>query len=174
MKVEVVVGIGGLGLAMLALAFAAFQTRFTGQQAGAAERQVKIGNDINGAAVTNNVVVNLHDVLRIIVDYPELYPFFYESAPVPVDGAIRQRVMVTADMLCSVLSTGLHAYEAVPAAGEGLRLWRTYVQHWLHTCPAVQAIVEQNPDEWHYLGPLRPQALSETSSTTDNSTRVNL
>jgi hypothetical protein len=74
MKVEVVVGIGGLGLAMLALAFAAFQTRFTGQQAGAAERQVKIGNDINGAAVTNNVVVNLHDVLRIIVDYPELYP----------------------------------------------------------------------------------------------------
>ena len=134
----------------------------------------EIGNDINGAAVTNNVVVNLHDVLRIIVDYPELYPFFYESAPVPVDGAIRQRVMVTADMLCSVLSTGLHAYEAVPAAGEGLRLWRTYVRHWLHTCPAVQAIVEQNPDEWHYLGPLRPQVLSETSSTTDNSARVNL
>jgi hypothetical protein len=174
MKVEVVVGIGGLGLAMLALAFAAFQTRFTGQQAGAAERQVKIGNDINGAAVTNNVVVNLHDVLRIIVDYPELYPFFYESAPVPVDGAIRQRVMITADMLCSVLSTGLHAYEAVPAAGEGLRLWRTYVQHWLHTCPAVQAIVEQNPDEWHYLGPLHPQVLSETCSTTDNSTRANV
>lgn len=170
MKVEVVVGIGGLGLAMLALAFAAFQTRFTGQQAGAADRQVKIGNDINGAAVTNNVVVNLHDVLRIIVDYPELYPFFYESAPVPADGAIRQRVMVTADMLCSVLSTGLHAYEAVPAAGEGLRLWRTYVQHWLHTCPAVQAIVEQNPDEWHYLGPL----LSETRSTTDNSARADV
>jgi hypothetical protein len=152
MKVEVVVGIGGLGLAMLALASAAFQTRFTGQQAGAAERQVKIGNDINGAAVTNNVVVNLHDVLRIIVDYPELYPFFYESAPVPVDGAIRPRVMITADMLCSVLSTGL----------QGLRLWRTYVQHWLHTCPAVQAVVEQNPDEWHYLGPLRRQVLSET------------
>lgn len=162
MKAEVVVGIGGLGVAMLALAFAAFQTRFTGQQAEAAARQVKMCNDINGAAVTDNVVVNLHNVLRIIVDYPELHPFFfYESAPVPADGDIRRRVLIAADMLCSVLSTGLHAHEAVPAAGDGLQLWKTFVLHWLRTCPAVQAVVDQNPDEWHYLGPLRGEVLSE-------------
>ena len=79
----------------------------------------------------------------------------------PADGDVRRRVMITADMLCMVLSAGLHAYEAVPAAGDGLRLWGTYVRHWLHTCPAVQAVVDQNPAEWHYLGPLRRQVLSE-------------
>ncbi|MDN3353162.1 hypothetical protein [Actinomadura sp. DC4] len=162
MKVEIVVALGGLGVAMLALAFAAFQTRFTGQQAEAAGRQVKIGNEINGASVTNDVMTNLHDVLRIVVDYPELYPFFYESAPVPVTDDLRRRVMITADMMCTVLSLGLHAYEAVPAAGDGLRLWKMYVDHWLRTCPAVQTVVDQNPGEWHYLGPLRRQVLSET------------
>lgn len=145
---EVVLALAGVAVALAACAFTALQ-------AGAAGRQVKISNDINGASVTNDVMVKLNEVLRVIVEHPELYPYFYESEPVPEQGETRGRVLVLADMMCTVLSAGLHAFEMVPSAGHGLALWEDFVKHWLRTCPAVQQVVDQNPGEWHFLKPLR-------------------
>ncbi|MGW0592460.1 hypothetical protein [Streptosporangium sp. NPDC002607] len=145
---EGVVAICSIVIAVVAVGFAAQQTR-------AATKQVRIGNAIAGASTTDSVFVNLHNALRIIIDHPELYPYFYESKPVPQSGETRVRVLVTAEMLCDVLSIGLRAAEQIPSTGHGLNLWRDYSLQMFKSCPAIGEVVDRDPDLWHYLAPLR-------------------
>ncbi|GGK49702.1 hypothetical protein GCM10010126_06610 [Planomonospora parontospora] len=155
LSVEDMVDLGQLVMAGLAFVIAIQTIRYAARQTAAVAEQAKIGNEMAGTSNLNPVLAGHQQVMQLLIDHPELYPYFRESKQPPRRGKVRNRVLVTAEMLADVLNTGLHVSRQIPAVNGGLDPWPGYCSDVMSTCPALREMVEAHPDWWPNLGALQ-------------------
>ncbi|MFB9892847.1 hypothetical protein [Planobispora takensis] len=148
---EVTVAVCSLVVAVVGLLVAMLAIRFAARQAAAAAEQVRTGNGFAGVSTTFGVFGLLHPLLRVFVDHPDLYPYFYQGKPVPRRGKDRVRVQVMAEMLADALSSALQMTGQIPSAKDGLSSWSLYVVHMLDTCGPLQEAMRRYPGWWPHL-----------------------
>ncbi|GAA3443736.1 hypothetical protein GCM10018955_31740 [Planomonospora venezuelensis] len=151
-----IVAVGGLVVAVCGLVTTMVAIRYAARQSTAAAEQVRISNGIAGVTTTQGVFNLLHQTLRLFVEHPELYPYFYEAKPIPPKGKDRARIHMTAEMLADVLSSALQMSRQVPSAKDGLTPWVMYATHMVATCLPLQEVMKRHPGWWPHLESLSP------------------
>ncbi|MEV0585002.1 hypothetical protein [Nonomuraea sp. NPDC050310] len=120
-----------------------------------AYRSLRIGNKLAGISVTQGQVALHHRVLAQMIAHPELYPYFYDSKPLPQQGRTRIQALLVAEMVADVLSTGLDTRERISSSYLGP--WTDYSKDMVARSPALQLVISQNPAWWDRLAPLLDQ-----------------
>jgi hypothetical protein len=141
--VTLLVGLAGLTVSVVSVAFLAWQTR-------AVAKQTTISNAIAGATALKGAIDSLREVLAIFLDRPELRAYFFDGKPCPRRGRGRARVLTIADALADVLESGHLAHELVPAT-ESYEDWSRYCAAVLRTSPTLADLVRRQPDWWPRL-----------------------
>lgn len=135
--------VGGLIGLIVSVMVLAWQTR-------AVARQTKISNAIAGASILEASTSDLREVLKLIVERPELRAYFYEGAQAPRRRVAQARVTTVAEILGDVLETGLVANRLIPTT-ESLDDWISYCNQMLATSPILRRLTAENPDWWPQL-----------------------
>jgi hypothetical protein len=143
-----IVAIGGLVGAIVSVGLLAWQTRAVAQQA-------KFSNAIAQASIISNSSNNLRQVSLLLIEHPELRPYFYESKNPPSRGDKRTRAMVVAEMLGDIFEDGLVAHRLVPTI-RSYDDWVEYCSTVLAASPILNEIMELHSDWWPRLRRLVP------------------
>jgi hypothetical protein len=146
-NVVAIVGLFGV-IASVILLF--FQTRANVQQAKIGNDQAEVSNNIARATVISTSSSNLHRVLQIFIERPELWPYFYESKVPPPHGHKRVRINVVAETLGDVFEDGLVAHSLIPTSRSSAD-WVRYCRLVLTVSPIMNSILRGNPDWWPEL-----------------------
>lgn len=144
-QVATIVGLAGVIVSVMLLAW---QTRSVAQQ-------TKISNAIASASVISNSTSGLREVLSLLIEYPELRPYFFGSKYPPLYGHKRVRIITTAEILADILEEGLSVNRLVRTARFSNE-WPVYCADLLATSPALNYVMKQNPDSWELLRALQP------------------
>jgi hypothetical protein len=107
--------------------------------------QTAVSNTVGKTAARYNALERLHDIHKLIIEYPELRPYFYGSKPCPVGDPLRARVLTLAEMMADAIDYGLGVARQFPPV---------LTDSWYLTAlaaakqPVMQEIVRANPDYW--------------------------
>lgn len=140
---------GGLSGVIASVIILAWQTRAVAQQ-------TKISNAIASASVISNSTSGLREVLSLFIEYPELRPYFYESKRPPLRGHRHRRIFTVAEILADILEEGLSVNRLVRTV-RFREEWPAYCADMLTTSPALNDVIQQNPDSWQLLRALQPR-----------------
>jgi hypothetical protein len=146
-NVVAIVGLFGV-VASVFLLF--FQTRANVQQAKISNDQAEVSNNIARSTVINNSSSNLHQIFQILIERPELWPYFYESKDPPLRGYKRVRINVVAEILGDVFEDGLVAHSLIPTSRSSGD-WVRYCRLVLTVSPIMNEVMQSNPDWWPEL-----------------------
>jgi hypothetical protein len=146
-SVATIVGLAGV---IISVTLLAWQTRAVAQQ-------TKISNAIASASVISNSTSGLREVLSIFVEHPELRPYFYGSRRPPFHGHRRERIVTVAEILADILEEGLSVNRLVQTSRFSEE-WPLYCADMLTSSPALNEIIQQNPNSWELLRALQPRS----------------
>jgi hypothetical protein len=135
--IAAIIGIAGV---IGSLIFSGYQTRQLG-------RQVRIQNEMARAEIIRHGVDRLGEIYRAFIDYPELREYFYDSAPCPLRGKIRARVLTVAEMFGDTIDSVLETISLV-ATREELGDWLDYIGHILDRSPTLEWLALEHPKWW--------------------------
>src|SRR5579859_4701095 len=90
---------------------------FAGWQSREVAKQTRIQNSLAGTSSMREAVNALHNVLGMMVEHPDLRPFFYEGQPCPAEGPLRGSVLAMAEMLADTAETGMLTHQQVLKIG---------------------------------------------------------
>jgi hypothetical protein len=106
MILEIITAISGISV-VLSLIFATGQTREL-------TKQTKLNNHIETLGSMHDSLEMLHEIQAILIDKPELRPYFYKSKPCPSKGQRRKVVINIAEMLADTIDYGLMVVQLMP------------------------------------------------------------
>lgn len=135
--IAAIVGVAGV---IGSLIFSGYQTRQLG-------RQLKMQNEIAKSEIIHHGVDRLSGVYGAFIDHPELRKYFYDSAPCPVRGKTRARVLTVAEMIGDTIDSVLETISLV-ATREELGDWLDYIGHILDRSPTLERLALEHPKWW--------------------------
>ncbi|MGW1136812.1 hypothetical protein [Streptomyces zhihengii] len=143
--------------------YLAKQTKTAAQQTSAAVRQVEISNAVAAASANDTVLQSLREVHLLMLDREGMRDYFYGGRPLPDTGAKRDEVLTIAELLCDVMSSGVHTHERVPDS-ESAGPWADYCRHTVGSSPAVCGLLREHPMWWPHLLSVLPDGFLEAES----------
>jgi hypothetical protein len=117
--------------------------------------QMATTNHLNRASVTLEITQMMNRLSELMLEHPELRPFLYENARLPVEEPLRARVLSTAEMFIDFMATTIdHAklfsynYDGwlvyfcdLMDSSPALQYWWAETRHWYN--PPVQRLLEE-------------------------------
>ncbi|MBO3749686.1 hypothetical protein J5X84_26705 [Streptosporangiaceae bacterium NEAU-GS5] len=136
--------------AIVGAAAVALSLVFLGRQTMQLAKQTRINNSVGNALVMKEASDLLHRFLGILVQYPELRPYFYEGRIPPRSGRKRNRIDALSEALGDALDFGIMAVDMRPEVTpyEG---WHAYADHMIESSPALSALIHRYPAWWPKL-----------------------
>jgi hypothetical protein len=147
-NVATIVGLAGVISSVVLLAW---QTRAVAQQ-------TRISNSIASASVISNSTSGLREVLALFIEHPELRPYFYEFKSPPSQGNKRARIITAAEILADILEEGLSVNRLVQTVRFSEE-WPLFCADMLTSSPALNEVIQQNPNSWRLLRALQPRGV---------------
>jgi hypothetical protein len=124
MSLTNIISVGSLifvGITMLINALQSYELRIQTKLLAEATRAT---NSINTANVSLNINSTMHDLSRLLIKRPKLYPYIYGGLPVPEEEPLRTRVLAAAEMFMDFMSMTLDQAPLLPE--ETGQVWRRY------------------------------------------------
>ncbi|WP_238011533.1 hypothetical protein KZZ52_33705 [Dactylosporangium sp. AC04546] len=131
---------------------------FAGWQSREVAKQTKIQNALAGSSSLTETLNALHNILGMMVDRPDLRPFFYDGIACPTDGPLRNSVLTIAEMLADVAETGILVHYQVRTTAS-IEDWNDYVDFLLRSSPTVTSVIHSHPLWYPRLKERLPSAL---------------
>jgi hypothetical protein len=87
---------------------------------------------------------------RLFIDSPELRPYFYEEAPLPLEEPARSRVLATGELIVDLADSVASMVRHGQLSPEATNAWAAALGGWGRS-PAVQEILalDQTAGAWH-------------------------
>jgi len=145
------IAIGTLLVVAVTMLISALQTYQLTAQTRLLTEATRATNKINTASVALNINSTMHDLGRLLIKHPELYPYIYGGRPIPEAGPLRTRVLTTAEMFLDFISMTLD--QSPLLANETAEVW----QHYFRDLVAGSCVLQQwwrENREW-YETPVR-------------------
>jgi len=130
---------------------------FLARQTRASAHQSLLANQIAGIQARTQVYESIDRILYRILDYPELWNFFYEGAAVPnrddahAGSMLRERVMTLAELFADGIENGIDVYRTVDPASGFQTPMDVYAESIVTSSPAIRDIVADRPGWWPNL-----------------------
>jgi hypothetical protein len=148
---EAVAGIAALiGLFVLAfqVSHLAVQTKYQGDQTKNQADQIKYQGDAIRASVIQGITTQMLTIDQVFVEYPQLWPFFYEdSVPFPKDHPEYRRALSAAEMFVDLIDCVVSLKDHMRADID-LPGWNKYANELYEQSFPLRAFVEKHED-WY-------------------------
>jgi hypothetical protein len=130
---------------------------FLARQMRASAQQSLLANQLAGIRARSRVYESIDRILYRILDYPELWDFFYGGVPVPArttaggGSLLRERVLTLAELFADAIENGIDVYRTVDPASSFQTPMDDYAASIVASSPAVRTIVADRPGWWPNL-----------------------
>lgn len=132
--------LGGVAALWLSLQQLRLQTHELASQTA----QDKQALDIRMAQRALQLMQMLADLGRVVVEYPELAPYFHTGKELPTDEVLRNRVLAHASGYMSLAEATGWQIKVDQMSGEAAYAWQEYFSDFFATTPALQRVVADN------------------------------
>jgi hypothetical protein len=135
---------------------------FAGWQTRELVRQTRIQNAIAGTSGARQAIALLDETARILVDRPEMRPYFHAGLPCPTEEPERSRVQAVAELYLDALGCALHTTRLIESS-DSYGAWKDCTQFYLRQSPTLRDIVREHPTWWpNVVGVIEPVLESST------------
>jgi hypothetical protein len=120
-------------------------------QAREQAKETALANDLAREEALRHAMRSIDGVLTMIVEHPELHPYFREGANAPEnDPVIRGQVEDVAELMVEALQTAIRANDKVPDGPDKEDL-EGYAREVFASSPTIDALLGAHPDWWPRL-----------------------